>query len=133
MVGFLVRLIVNKDLVGLFFARTLVELMILIDECTEPEECEYIVLPPGSVHWTGPAVRIPIPIPEDYEVAEDDGIPWRGATVSESWWAAFFASHRWIPVDPEHAAKLKRRKPKKRSKRKSAKVIPFRPKKPKDG
>lgn len=131
MVGFLVRLIVNKDLVGLFFARTLTELMVLIDECTEPEACEYIVLPRGSVHWTGPAVRIPIPIPD--ETAGDDGIPWNDVTISESSWHAFFASHRWTPVGRERAAELKRRKPaKKKAKPKSAKVIPFRSRKPDD-
>jgi hypothetical protein len=127
--GFLVRLILNKDLVGLFFARSLLELMVLIDECTEPEECEYIVLPPGSVHWTGPAVRIPIPIPE--ETAEDDGIPWNEATISDSWWHAFYASHRWTPIDRQRAAELKRRKPKK-AKPKSGKIIPFPRKKPAD-
>ena len=62
MIGFLVHLIVRKDLVGLFFARTATELMVSIDECTEPAECDHIYLPPGSIYRWGPAIGIPVRI-----------------------------------------------------------------------
>jgi hypothetical protein len=67
----------------------------------------------------------------DDDTGEDEEIPWSGATISESWWDAFYVRHRWMPVDPERAAELKQRKPaRKRARRKSAKVIPFRRRKP---
>jgi len=69
----------------------------------------------------------------DADTGESEEIPWNGATISESWWGAFYVRHRWMPIDPERAAALKQRKPaRKWVRRKSAKVIPFHSKKPDD-
>ena len=38
---YLVRIIETHDFVGVFFADNIRQLIIIVDECTEPDECEY--------------------------------------------------------------------------------------------
>lgn len=52
----LVRLIRNKELVGIFSYPTKPELFDLIDQCTSPYETEYIVLHRGGIYWPDPVV-----------------------------------------------------------------------------
>jgi hypothetical protein len=48
---YLVRLMDNLDLVGIFVARNVKDLAIAVDECTDPWDCEYIVLGVGGIMW----------------------------------------------------------------------------------
>tara|TARA_R110000850_G_scaffold127304_2_gene246307 strand:- start:3540 stop:3887 length:348 start_codon:yes stop_codon:yes gene_type:complete len=52
----LVRLIKNKELVGIFSYPTKPELFNLIDQCVDPYECEYIVIHCGGIYWPDPGV-----------------------------------------------------------------------------
>jgi hypothetical protein len=60
---YLVRIIETRDLVGVFSADNIHQLIIIVDECTEPDECEYTRMGPGGIMWTSPAVPIPIAVP----------------------------------------------------------------------
>jgi hypothetical protein len=92
---YLVRLINNHDLVGIFIARDFREMLITIDECTDPGSCEYVSLDAGGIMWTDPA----IPIPIDVSDTDDAGnpVPWGQATFTEVWqnYLHGFARLRW--------------------------------------
>jgi hypothetical protein len=98
---YLVRLMDNLDLVGVFVARNVADLAIVVDECTDPWDCEYIVLGVGGIMWSSPAIPIPIELPEDDTF--DDPMPWAAATITDSWWDYFygFAKPRWKPIFPD--------------------------------
>jgi hypothetical protein len=98
---YLVRLIDNQDLVGIFVARNVGQLAAAVDECTEPEDCEYIVLGTGGIIWLSKAIPIPIDLPEDESF--DDPMPWDGASLTDSWWNYFYGleTDDWIPIDPD--------------------------------
>jgi hypothetical protein len=68
MPAYLVRLIKNRDIVGIFAADDFDDLLIVADECTDIDRCEYIELPPGGIMWESPAK----PIPLDPGTDEDD-------------------------------------------------------------
>jgi hypothetical protein len=76
---FLFRLIDTHDLVGIFVAQNIGRLADLVDECTEPDDCEFLRMPAGGVIWTSPAIPIPIELSEDEDPTEPDPLPWAGA------------------------------------------------------
>jgi hypothetical protein len=101
---FLVRIIETHDLVGIFVAQNIHRLAILIDECTDPGDCEFLRLPAGGVMWTSPAVPIPIERSDDNDdLGDPDPVPWARATLTESWWSGFhgYIDDDWIPLFPE--------------------------------
>ncbi|MET4117847.1 hypothetical protein ABIB85_004469 [Bradyrhizobium sp. JR1.5] len=100
MPAFLVRLIKNKDFVGIFTADDEIDLELAVDECTDVPYCEYPELPDGGIMWESPAK----PVPLDRGDPEDDEAPveeflWGGASLSERWWsiAYGFEEVEWIP------------------------------------
>lgn len=57
MPAYLVRLIDSHDLVGIYAVESIQQLIVIIDECTDPGACEYTRLRySGGVMWEGPAV-----------------------------------------------------------------------------
>src|SRR5579871_1471056 len=85
MPAYLVRLIKNKDIVGIFCADDESDLAIVVDECTDAPGCEYMMLPPGGVMWEGKAAPVPLDPGQD----EDDEVqpfPWATASLTERWW-----------------------------------------------
>jgi len=126
MPAYLVRLIDTHDLVGIFFASSVRAAFFVVDECTEVDACEYVVLPSGGIMWTKPAVRIPIELPQDGELDEANLVPWAEASFTEVWWnyAHGFENLKWKlffspgPSDPV-SAKLPVR-------RRTGTVLPFR-------
>ncbi|WNV08900.1 hypothetical protein [Tardiphaga sp. 709] len=84
---YLVRIIETRDLVGVFSADNILQLIIIVNECTEPDDCEYARLSvPGGIMWTSPAIPIPIPRTDDEDGSEPDPMPWSEATDTERWW-----------------------------------------------
>jgi hypothetical protein len=126
---YLVRVVGSRDLVGIFVAWDIVELVLLIDECLDPSICEFTELPPGSLYWSERSVVVPIrrrrKESEDY-MDDDSEIPWIDVTLSESWWYALHTRQRWEAIDPQQASTLRKKRGRKRPKRKSAQIIMFR-------
>ena len=60
MPAYLVRLIKNRDIVGIFVADELEELVEAVDGCTDIDACEFAELPLGGIMWTGPAIAVPV-------------------------------------------------------------------------
>lgn len=60
MATYLVRLKDTAETVGLFSAEDEDELSILIDELTDPSDCEYAEMPSGGITW--PRHGVPFPI-----------------------------------------------------------------------
>lgn len=88
MPAYLVRTINEHDLVGFFYAEEMHDLIIAVDECLDPVDCEFTELPTGGIMWTSPAVTIPITDRDEDETAEDDrqNIPWARADLTDLWW-----------------------------------------------
>ena len=125
---YLVRVVGSRDLVGIFFAWDIVELVMLIDECLDPSICEFTELPPGSLYWSEPSVVVPIRRRRnetDDDADDNDGIPWSDVTLSDSWWGSLHSRQRWEAIDPEQASELKKKRGRKKLKRKSAQIILF--------
>ena len=107
MPAYLVRLIKNRDIVGIFTADDFDDLLIVADECTDVDGCEYVELPPGGIMWESPATAVPLDAgdPED-DTAEVQPIPWAGASLTERWWNFMYGFDEadWIPFvfeDPD--------------------------------
>ena len=98
MATYLVRTIDDHDLVGIFAASNFEELIVLVDECLDPANCEYQWMKSGGIMWEGPAVPIPIQTTEEQDEDPTDnaepGVPWAGASLSESWWDSFYGHRR---------------------------------------
>lgn len=133
---FLVRVIQNRDLVGIFFAPNPEYLADLVDECTDPVDCEYMRLPAGGIMWTSPAIPVPIELSRDEtdDLIKPDPMPWSRASMSDSWWSSFYAlpdeKQRWRPVlqeepppPPQKPVARKRAAP-------AGKVLPFKKRTP---
>ena len=104
MTGYLVRLTKNRDLVGVFVADDLDELIDSVDECTDVSACEYIEMPPGGIMWTSPAVPVPLSRGEpDDEKSPLQEVPWSAAQLSETWFDVLYGytEGEWIPFDPD--------------------------------
>jgi hypothetical protein len=82
MAAYLVRTIDDHDIVGFFVADEMEDLLIAVDECTDPDDCEYIEMPPGGIMWTSPAIPVPLNPgdPEDDD-SESEELPWAKARV----------------------------------------------------
>lgn len=109
MPAYLVRIIDTHDLVGVFSADNIDQLIILIDECTEPDACEYTRMGPGGLMWESPAVPIPVKLPQDDDGGEPDPVPWAAVSVTEAWWNYFYghARCRWKRFFPDAPPKRK--------------------------
>lgn len=101
--AYLVRLKKNAELVGFFVSPSPDDLGTYVDECCNPYECEFVVLPLGGLylHEAGaPTVPTLIPDPEQ----EDSYPDWfSGATVSELWLGIFHGGHgelEWQSIEP---------------------------------
>src|SRR4051794_22893539 len=55
---YLVRLIRTKELVGIFSCNQAKDLWSLVLECTEPEDCECIVMLSGGIIWPGTTHKV---------------------------------------------------------------------------
>ena len=99
---YLVRTIDEHDLVGIFNAETVTDFVIAIDECTDPEACEYLELPVGGLFWSEPAVQIPPPEGDNDNGPDEDSypdIPWADVSMAGSWWQSFYSEKDgWLPV-----------------------------------
>jgi hypothetical protein len=108
MPAYLVRLCDTRDLVGFFFAEDDDQLELIVDECTDVPDCEYVELPLGGIMWQSPAIDVPIEIDKDSVEADEDDIlevPWSGASLSESWWSVLYGytDEKWtrfVPGNP---------------------------------
>ena len=92
--AYVVRLVENKDLVGIFIAESVQQLILLIDEAEDPDVCEYASLGSGGVYWGSPAIAVPIPepVPGDNDNGMDgelpgsrSEIPWHKCEMTDSW------------------------------------------------
>jgi hypothetical protein len=59
-----------RELVGIFAAQSIESLCDLVDQCTDPNCCEYRVMGEGGIMWSGPAPTIPPHIPKDDEYGD---------------------------------------------------------------
>lgn len=126
MPAYLVRLIETHDLVGIYSVETILQLIIIIDECTDPGACEYARLrAPGGVMWVSPAVPVPVERPLDMDGSEPDPIPWEGASFTERWWNVIhgYDASRWKRFFPDEPLDNPEPSP---SSTEQARVIPFR-------
>jgi hypothetical protein len=103
MPAYLVRTIDEHDLVGFFYAEEMHDLIIAVDECLDPGDCEYSELPAGGIMWTSPAVAIPLDDGDKDETDEDDkqNIPWARVDLTDSWWDVVHnSSEKWTEFFP---------------------------------
>jgi hypothetical protein len=129
MPAYLVRLCDTRDLVGFFFAEDADELELIVDECTDVPDCEYVELPLGGIMWTSPAIDIPFEVDKDSDDADENDIPevpWSGASLSESWWSVLYGytDEQWTRSVPENP--LKPRPPAPRRPSGAGRVVQFR-------
>jgi len=95
----LVRLRRNKELVGIFSYPTKPELFDLIDQCTSPYDCEYIVLHYGGIYWPDPGVGKIEAVDLSKDEEEPEGEVYDNARVCD--YADSFVQHakRWERFD----------------------------------
>jgi hypothetical protein len=88
MPAYLVRIIDTRDMVGFFVADEMDELIVAVDECTDPGDCEYIEMPPGGD-------------PEDDD-SKSEELPWAKAELSELWWSVVYghSDDEWTEFFP---------------------------------
>jgi hypothetical protein len=67
-----VRIIDDRQLVGVFVSVEIDELLYHVDQVCDPSLCEFTTLPMLSVLWTGPCA--PVPYPAGYFNGEDDNV-----------------------------------------------------------
>lgn len=85
MPAYLVRMIGSRDLVGFYYAEEPDDLLMIIDEITDPDACEYTELPDGGITWGSPAIEVPIEDDVDADGEEQTpDVPFAGASLSES-------------------------------------------------
>jgi len=104
MCAYVVRIIDDHDLVGIFVATNRFQLQMFVDECTDIDECEFAPLPAGGIYWDVPAVQIPVPEGEaddgpNFDPSAAPTVPWSKLTVSDSWFSALYEPiRRWRPL-----------------------------------
>lgn len=104
MPAYLVRMIKDKDIVGIYSAPTIDYLIELVDECIAAHFCEYLKLPPGGIYWSGSAVAVPLPqITPKNEEQGYELIP-GGPNVTEEWLQPFYEEERWTRLATEEEA-----------------------------
>ena len=105
---YIVRRSSTHGLVGVFAVSDRADLTQHVQNCAEPEECEFCEIDSGGVLWPATGGR-KIPEGADASVADIDEVedqedpdPRRllaGAILTESWQEAFYeASYSWQPV-----------------------------------
>ena len=109
MPAYLVRLIDNRDIVGVFAADSRIELAMAVDECTDTSDCEYVELPVGGLIWTSPASAVPIKLSDmegDDDTAGIPKLPWDRIELSESWWSVIYGytDEKWTKFHPKGKA-----------------------------
>lgn len=93
---YVVRLTDYRELVGIYAASSLADLADLVDECTDPHECEYIKIGRGGLYWpTKVAPTIPVAGKAD---VEDDLIKLGSAALTDDWMNVLWSDERWRPV-----------------------------------
>jgi hypothetical protein len=102
MPAYLVRLISNRDIVGLFAADDFDNLVVTVDECTDVSACEFLEMPDGGIIWSSPAIPVPIDLGDD-ESTEIPELPLQSAELSESWWSVIYCHKdgEWTRFDPD--------------------------------
>ena len=100
---YIVRLIKNRDLVGFFAADDMDDLVTAVDECTDPDACEYIELPAGGVMWESPAIAVPLDPGQNEDGSDCENLPWADVTISEAWWGTLYgySDEEWTPLFPD--------------------------------
>lgn len=118
---YLVRTKNGEDLVGIFVAHDERQLAALVDECSEPEDCEYVFMGPGGIMWEGHAVAVPLGPPEHDDGSEPDPMPWAEASITHDWLRLLFMSEKtgWSPI-PTHG------QPSPNRSKATGRVLPFR-------
>jgi hypothetical protein len=103
MPAYLVRLIDTRDIVGVFVADEMRDLLITVEECTNPDACEYVELPTGGIMWTSPAIAVPLSPGSDDPPADAEQLPWASAELSEAWWSVVYgySDDNWTPFFPD--------------------------------
>lgn len=130
MPAYLVRIIDTHDLVGIYYVETILQLIVIIDECTDPGACEYTRLTfPGGIMWESPAVSVPVERPGGTDGSEPDPVPWEAASVTERWFNVIYGYEkcrwkRFYPDEPPEPIK-----PKLLPKLEQGRVIPFKKRK----
>jgi hypothetical protein len=61
-----------------------------VDECTDPDDCEYVELPAGGIMWTSPAIAVPLSPGKDEPDTDAEELPWAKAELSELWWSVVY-------------------------------------------
>ena len=110
MPAYLVRTIDEHDIVGFIVADEMEDLLIAVDECTDPADCEYIELPAGGILWLTPAIAVPLnPGDDDDDKPEAETLPWAKADLSDTWWDAVygFTNDEWTEFFPGKPRKAK--------------------------
>lgn len=129
MPAYLVRIIDTRDMVGFFFVEDFDRLEVVVDECTDVPDCEYVELPDGGIMWESPAIDVPIEIDKDSTDADENDIPqvpWSGASLSESWWSVLYGytDEQWTRFVPDNP--LRPRPPAPRRPLGPGRVLPLR-------
>lgn len=90
MPAFLVRYINGRQAAGLFVAEDLLELQDVIDEFTDPAECEYFEIEfPGGLAWGDGAAVLPLVHPNEWMDEARGALEVVGShTLSEAWFYA---------------------------------------------
>jgi hypothetical protein len=113
MPAYLVRTIDDHDIVGFFVADEMDDLLIAVDECTDPADCEYIELPAGGIMWTSPAISVPLSPGKDDPDTDAEELPWANADLSETWWSVVYgySDDKWTPFFPDQPRKPRPKPP----------------------
>lgn len=101
MPAYLVRLAANKELVGLFVSDDEDDLAEYVDECTDPYVCEFVELPPGSIHLPDAGAPLVPTIISD-ATNEHEFPDWFGnCVISELWHDQFYSERtEWQQLVP---------------------------------
>jgi hypothetical protein len=104
MPAYLVRTIDEHDIVGFFAADEPDDLLVVIDECLDAADCEYMELPDGGIMWTSPAIAIPLNRGNEDEDVAVEKLPWARADLSETWWDAVYgySDDNWTKFFPNN-------------------------------
>lgn len=112
---FLVRHRRDKEIVGLFHADDVADLIDMIDEGTVPSACEAALMPRGGLIWYGPeAPKVPEFEPAEYDkleaqdddkLEESDDFSFQGVGMNDDWASVFLNGRnfdgqelKWMPI-----------------------------------